>query len=91
MRAEPSKLARLFIAYYQAFGRHVPESALRRLNAADLAAYLEDALTNRVPLSETRWDEPTPFGFSSRGCCIMINEDPSSEMPNMQSDGEWLH
>jgi hypothetical protein len=44
MRAEPSKLAQLVIAYYEKFGRHVPTSALRYLDAGELAAHLQDSL-----------------------------------------------
>ena len=51
MRTKPSKLAQLVIAYQEKFRRHVPESALRLLNAGDLAAMLQDSLASGVPLS----------------------------------------
>ena len=54
MRAEPSMLAQLVIAYHEKFGRHVPESALRLLAAGDLAAMLQDALATNVPLAGDR-------------------------------------
>ena len=89
MRAEPSKLARLVIAYYQKFGKHVPESALRLLDAGALAAHLQDSLANGVPLSETGWGTPSPFEFSPRGC-IVLEERPESATPTKGPDGEWL-
>ena len=85
MRAEPSKLARLVVAYHEKFGRHVPESALRSLDARDLAPILHDALATGVPLFETRWDSDPEVGFRPGGCCI-VQEDP-----RIGPDGEWLH
>ncbi len=89
MKAEPSKLARLVIAYYEKFGRHVPESALRLLDAGDLAPMLQDSLATGVPLSETGWDRAPPIGFSPRGCCIVLGgaRDPT---PTKGPDDEWL-
>jgi hypothetical protein len=52
MRAERSKLARLVIAYHERFGRHVPEPALRRVDAGLLAALVQDSLVTGVPISE---------------------------------------
>ena len=70
MRVEPSKLARLVVEYHEKFGHHVPESALRVLDAGTLAPMLQDALATGVPLSETGWDSAPLIGFSPRGCCI---------------------
>ena len=90
MRAEPSKLAQLVIAYYQKFGRHVPESALRHLDAGDLAGRLQDSLANGVPLSETGWGWDSAMAFSPRGC-IVRDESRESATPTKGPNGEWLH
>jgi hypothetical protein len=74
MRVEPSKLAQLVIAYHEKFGRHVPEPALRLLDAGDLAATLQNSLATGVPLSETGWSWDSPMEFSPRGCCIVCGE-----------------
>ena len=37
MKPEPSKLARLVVAYYEKFGHYVPEAALRKVDAGELA------------------------------------------------------
>lgn len=87
MRAEPSKLTRHVIAYYQKFGRHVPESAMRFLAAEDLVAHLQDALANGVPLSESGWGWASPLRYSPRGC-IVRDESPESETPTKGPDGE---
>ena len=84
MRAEPSKLAQLVIAYYEKFGRHVPESAQRTLDAGVLAPMLQNALATAVPLSETGWESPSPIEFSPWGCCI------EQGFPMRGPDGEWL-
>jgi len=84
MRVEPSKLARLVVAYYEKFGRHVPESALRILDAGDLASMLQDSLATCTPLSETGWDTDPEIGFRPGGCCIQW-------APGRTPDGEWLH
>jgi len=91
MRAEPSKVARLVIAYHQKFGRHVPESALRLLDAGDLAAILQDSLVTNLPLAETGWSQASPFEFSPRGCCIIRDESPEHATPTKGPDSEWLH
>ena len=89
MRAEPSKLARLVVAYHEKFGCHVPELALLALDAGDLAQILQDSLATGVPLSETGWGWASPIGFSPRGCCI-FNEEPEQATPTKGPDGEWL-
>ena len=89
MKAEPSKLARLVIAYYEKFGGHVPESALRALDAGDLAPILQNALATDAPLSETGWNRAPPIGFSPRGCCIVL-EEPENPTPAKGPDDEWL-
>ena len=75
MRAESSTLARLVIAYHEKFGRHVPEPALRRVDAGLLAALLQDSLATCVPISEgefgwLRLPEYRPGG------CILREESP---------------
>jgi hypothetical protein len=94
MKSEPSKLAQLVISYYQKFGRHVPESALRLLGAGDLAAYLQDSLATNVPLAETGCGTPSSFEFSPhefrRGGCIVSDKSPESPTPTKGPNGEWL-
>ncbi len=87
MRVEPSKLAQLVIAYREKFGRYVPESALRLLNAGELAALLQDSLATNTPLAETGWGRASPMEFSPHGCCIMIDRATPTKLPS----GEWLH
>jgi hypothetical protein len=87
MRVEPSKLAQLVIAYQEKFGRYVPVSALRLLNAGDLAALLQDSLATKTPLAETGWGRASPMEFSPRGCCIMIDRATPTKLPS----AEWLH
>ena len=89
MKFEPSKLARLVIAYHEKFGRHVPESALRLRDAGDLAAILQDSLANGAPISETCGGWDSPMEFSPRGC-IVREESPESATPTKGSDDEWL-
>jgi hypothetical protein len=89
MRAEPSLLAQLVISYHEKFGRHVPESALRLLTAGNLAAMLQDALATNVQLAESGWGPDSPFEFSPRGCCIIL-EEPEHSAPTMGPDGELL-
>ena len=88
MRVEPSKLAQLVIGYYEKFGRHVPELALRHLDAGDLAARLQDSLANGVPLSESGWGRAPSMQYSPRGCTsiFQIPEATWRKRPN----GEWL-
>ena len=83
VRAEPSKLAQLVIAYYEKFGEHVPQSALL-LDAAELAPILQDSLVTGAPLAETGLNSASPIAYSPRGCCIFIGE------PEKGPDGEWL-
>jgi hypothetical protein len=90
MKAERSKLARLVIAYYEKFGRHVPESALRRVDAKALAARLQHALTTNMPLAETAWGQTSVLQFSPRGCCIIRDVNPEGTTPRKRPDGEWL-
>jgi len=89
MKAESSVLSQLVITYYEKFGRHVPESALRLLTAGDLAAMLQDALATNVPLAETGWGPGSPFEFSPCGCCIIL-EEPEHAAPTKGPDGELL-
>jgi len=91
MRAEPSKLAQLVIAYYRKFGRHVPESALRRLGAGELAGHLQHSLANGVPLPETGWGWDSAMSISPRGCVIVCDEGGERAAPPNGPDGEWLH
>ncbi len=90
MRFEPSILARLVIAYRETFGRHVPDGALRTLDARKLAPMLENALAAGAPLSETGWKPDYPFPYSPFGCCLDLGES-EQETPTKQPDGEWLH
>lgn len=90
MRTEPSKLAQLVISYYEKFGRHVPERALRTLNAGDLVPMLQHSLATGVPLPESGWNSDPPLGFSPRGCCIVV-EISEGATPTKLPSGEWLH
>jgi hypothetical protein len=89
MKAEPSLLARLVIAYYKRLGRHVPEPALRRVDAGLLAALLQDSLATGVPISEGEfgWFKPPEY---RRGGCILRDENPDRATPKREPDGEWL-
>jgi hypothetical protein len=89
MRAELSKLAQLVIAYYEKFGRYVPESGLRLLDAGDLAAILRDSLATSVSLSETGWGWPSPMECGLRGCILRV-ENPERATPTKGPDVEWL-
>jgi hypothetical protein len=89
MRTEPSKLARLVIAYYERFGRHAPEPALRHVDTGELAAMLEASLATGVPLAETGWAPTWKFEFGPRGC-IVCDDDLESAMPTKMPDGEWI-
>ena len=84
MKVERSKLARLVVAYHERFGRHVPESAMRALDAGDLAPILENSLATGAPLAESGWQPDAQCGHSPRGCCIVIGK------PKKGPDGEWL-
>jgi len=93
MRVEPSKLAKLMIAYREKFGRYVPESALRLLAAEKLAAILQDSLATGVPLAKTGWDSSIEFGtreFRLDGC-IIPDENSGRVMSTKGPDDEWLH
>jgi hypothetical protein len=91
MRFEPSRLAGLVIAYYETFGRHVPEAALRTVKAVELAQKLEEAVATGVPLGETGWesasDREYQCAYSPRGCCIDLDEATGRKGP----DGNWIH
>jgi len=89
MKFESSKLARLVIAYHEKFGRHAPESVLRRVDAGDLATMLEDSLASGVRLVETGWGWDLPMEFSPRGC-IVGDEEREAAPPTKGPDGEWL-
>ena len=89
MRAEPSKLARLVIAYRERFGRHVPEPTLQRVDAGDLAALLQDSLVTGVPLSEAEWSHVTQLEFGPGGC-IRRGEHPERVTPKRGPDGKWI-
>ena len=93
MRAEPSKLARLVIAYHEQFGRHVPLLALRLRDAEELAAILQDSLVINLPLAETGWSRASPieFGPYRRGGCCIMDENPERATPTKLPTGEWLH
>jgi hypothetical protein len=86
MKPEPSALARLVIAYHEKFGRHVPESVLRRADPGDLAAMLKASLATGVPIAEA---ELGYVEFNPRGCVIR-NDNPDRSTPKKGPDGEWL-
>ena len=88
MRFEPSILARLVIAYYEKFGRHVTDGALRTLDARELAPGLEIAIAMGTPLSETGWEPEYPFPYGPFGCCLELGEKGT---PAKRPDGEWVH
>ena len=75
MKREPSILAGLVIAYRARFGRHVPAPALRRAEAGQLAALLEDSLATGVPIPEGEfgWFKPPEYRL---GGCILRDESP---------------
>ena len=89
MKSEPSKLARLVIAYQEKFGRHVPEPALRRVDAGVLAAKLEDSLASGVPISELELVCSLPVEFRLGGC-ILRDETLERSTPKKGPHGEWL-
>ena len=84
MKREPSILAGLVIAYRERFGRHVPATALRLLDAGDLAAALQDSIASGVALPETGWDLRSDFH-----CCVLRFENPERAAPNRGPDGRW--
>ena len=88
MKPEPSKLARLVVAYYEKFGHHVPEAALRQVDARDLAAMLEKSLAAGVPIAETKSGSVWPWEFSPRGCIRDGGEEHVT--PTKGPDGERL-
>ena len=83
MRAEPSKVARLVIAYFEKFGSHVPEPTLRRVDAGHLADLIQGSLASGVPLPETEWVY-SPRQFR---CCIVRFEKRAA--PERGPDGKW--
>ena len=85
MKPERSKLARLAIAYYVKFERHVPAPALRLLNAGDLAAILQDSLATGVPISEGEfgWFKPPEYRL---GGCILRDETPNEASHTNEPD-----
>jgi len=89
MNAEPSKLAELVIAYYEKFQWHVPEAALRDLDAIKLALRLQESLATGVPISEARSDSAPPMQCGLR-LCILRARDLESATPRKTPDGEWL-
>ena len=70
MKPESSKLARLVVAYYQRFGDHVPEVALRQVDAGDLAALIQDALATGVPISDAERYCDSPLDYPPGGCIL---------------------
>ena len=70
MKPEPSKLARLVVAYYETFGHHVPDAALRQVDAGDLASLIQDALATSVPISEAEWCCDAPLEYPPGGCIL---------------------
>jgi hypothetical protein len=86
MRAEPSKLARLVIAYHERFGEHAPDSALRRVDGRVLAAMLEDALATSVPIAEAELAYSAQLKFRLGGCTIREERTKPTKGPG----GEWL-
>ena len=70
MKPEPSKLARLVVAYYQKFGNHVPEVALRQVDAGDLAALVQGSLATGVPISVAEGCYDSPLEYAPGGCII---------------------
>ena len=87
MNPEPSTLARLVITYRQRFGRHVPEPALRRVDAGLLAALIQDSLATGMPIPEGEfgWVRPPEY---RRGGCILRDEVSEDAMPMKGPDGE---
>ena len=70
MKAEPSKLAQLVIAYHEKFGRHAPEPALRRVDAELLAALIQNSLATGVPISEGEFGWLSRREYGPRGCML---------------------
>ena len=70
MKPEPSKLTPLVIAYYEKFGDHVPEVALRQVDAGGLAVLIRGSLTTGVPISEAERCYGAPLEFAPGGCII---------------------
>ena len=89
MRAEPSELARLVVAYRERFGRHVPEPALRRVDAGLLAALIQDSLATGVPISEGEfgWFKPPEY---SPGGCILRDDGGERATPKRGPNGRWI-
>ena len=70
MKPEPSKLAGLVVAYYQRFGDHVPEVALRQVDAGELTALIRRSLAAGVPISEADRCYDSPLEYPPGGCII---------------------
>ena len=87
MGAEPSKVARLVIAYFEKFGRHVPEPTLRRVDAGHLAALIQNSLASGVPLSEADWGWIVPRQYGPGGCIVRFH--PERATPKRGPDGRW--
>ena len=85
MKREPSILAGLVIAYHERFGRHVPETALRLLDAGDLAAALQNSVASGVALPETGWGLQSEFH-----CCVLRFENPERAAPKKRPGGRWI-
>jgi len=86
MKREPSILAGLVIAYHERFGRHVPEPALRRVDAGLLTALLQESLATGVPISEGEfgWFKPPEYRL---GGCILRDETPNEASHTNEPDG----
>jgi hypothetical protein len=84
VKSEASKLAQLVVAYFNTFGRHVPEGAMQTLDSAKLASMLEDCITSRVPIPDSDSESESPSIFPPGGCCIVIPD------PRKGPDGGWL-
>jgi len=88
MKSEPSKLPRLLTAYYEKFQRHVPESALHKLNAGELAVRLQESLASGEPISEVESEAPlVELGLR---VCILRERGLEGGTPRKRLNGEWL-
>lgn len=88
MNPERSTLACLVVAYHERFGRHVPEPALRRVDAGLLSTLLQDSLATGVPISEGEFGWFRPLDFRPGGC-IRREESPDRATPKRKPDGKW--
>jgi len=85
MKREPSILAGLVITYHERFARHVPEPALRQVDAGYLAALIQDSLATGVPISEGEFGWVRPPEYSPGGCILR------DDMRKNRRDGEGRH